>query len=48
MWINYIGEIAMGLFIFLLAIHFGVHFYFKAQKRKLRQKKKLKKAKEVA
>lgn len=30
MWIHYIGEIAMALFILLIALHFAVHFIFKA------------------
>lgn len=36
MWIHHIGEIAMGFFILLIALHFSVHFIFKA----LRMKKK--------
>jgi hypothetical protein len=34
MWINHIGEIAMGFFVLLILIHFGLHFLFKYQKRK--------------
>jgi len=34
MWIHYIGEIAMGFFVLLIAIHFALHFIFKAQKAK--------------
>jgi len=34
MWINHIGEIAIGFFIFLILIHFGLHFLFKYQKNK--------------
>ena len=34
MWINYIGEIAVGFFVLLIAIHFSLHFIFKAQRRK--------------
>jgi uncharacterized SAM-binding protein YcdF (DUF218 family) len=30
MWIHHIGEIAMGFFILLIALHFAVHFIFKA------------------
>lgn len=32
MWIHHIGEIAIGLFILLIALHFAVHFIFKAQR----------------
>jgi len=32
MWINYIGEIAMGFFVLLIVIHFALHFIFKAQR----------------
>lgn len=32
MWINHIGEIAMGFFILLLVVHFGLHFLFKAKR----------------
>jgi len=32
MWINYIGEIAMGFFVLLIVIHFALHFVFKAQR----------------
>jgi len=39
MWINYIGEIAIGFFIFLIAVHFTLHFVFKAQRVK-RDKKR--------
>ena len=34
MWIHYIGEIAIGFFVLLIAIHFGLHFLFKYQKKK--------------
>jgi len=34
MWIEHIGEIAIGFFGFLILIHFGLHFLFKYQKRK--------------
>lgn len=30
MWIHYIGEIAIGFFVLIIAIHFAVHFVFKA------------------
>lgn len=33
MWINHIGEIAIGFFVLLILIHFGLHFLFKYQKR---------------
>ena len=39
MWINYIGEIAIGFFVFLIAVHFALHFIFKAQRIK-RDKKR--------
>ncbi|MEA3404184.1 MAG: hypothetical protein U9R28_00400 [Pseudomonadota bacterium] len=32
MWINHIGEIAMGFFVLLIVIHFALHFVFKAQR----------------
>ncbi|MEA1989404.1 MAG: hypothetical protein U9N57_09415 [Pseudomonadota bacterium] len=32
MWINHIGEIAMVFFVLLIAIHFALHFVFKAQR----------------
>ncbi len=32
MWINHIGEIAIGFFVLLIAAHFGLHFFFKAQR----------------
>ena len=32
MWIHHIGEIAIGFFVLLIAIHFGLHFIFKAQR----------------
>ena len=38
MWIHHIGEIAIGFFIGLLALHFGVHFIFKLQRRKNKKK----------
>lgn len=34
MWINHIGEIAIGLFAVLIAAHLGLHFFFKWQKRR--------------
>lgn len=40
MWINHIGEIAIGFFVLLIALHFALHFAFKAQRVK---KEKLKK-----
>ncbi|VAW48852.1 hypothetical protein MNBD_GAMMA04-712 [hydrothermal vent metagenome] len=39
MWIEYIAEIGMGLFIFLIAIHFVPFFWSKAKCIK-RQKQK--------
>jgi len=39
MWIHHIGEIAMGFFVLLIAIHFGLHFLFKYQKKKKDQLK---------
>lgn len=33
MWIHHIGQIGIGLFIGLIGIHLGLHFYFKAKKR---------------
>jgi hypothetical protein len=38
MWIHHIGEIAIGFFIGLLALHFGVHFIFKLQRHKSKKK----------
>jgi hypothetical protein len=40
MWINHIGEIMMGVFILLIAVHFGLHFYFKSVKRKKAKQRK--------
>lgn len=40
MWINHIGEIMMGVFILLIAAHFGLHFYFKSVKRKKAKQQK--------
>ncbi len=34
MWIHHIGEIAIGAFVLLIAVHFGLHFMFKAQRAK--------------
>lgn len=34
MWIHHIGEIAIGFFVLLILIHFGLHFLFKYQKMK--------------
>lgn len=39
MWIHYIGEIAIGFFVLLLVLHFALHFLFKAQSVKKKQKK---------
>jgi heme/copper-type cytochrome/quinol oxidase subunit 2 len=39
MWIHHIGEIAMGFFIFLIVLHFSVHFIFKALRMKNTRKK---------
>ncbi|MCF6298413.1 MAG: hypothetical protein L3J01_00880 [Thiomicrorhabdus sp.] len=39
MWIEYIAEIGMGLFIFLIAVHFVPFFWEKAKcSRKQKQK----------
>ncbi|WP_172959689.1 hypothetical protein [Thiomicrorhabdus aquaedulcis] len=32
MWIEHIGTIAMGFFVFLIAVHFGLHLWFKWQR----------------
>jgi|UPI00037BF6FB hypothetical protein len=40
MWIHHIGEIAMGFFILLIALHFSVHFFFKAKARRMKNKNK--------
>lgn len=40
MWIEHIGTIGMIAAIVLIAAHFGVHFYFKWQKRKKQKKTK--------
>jgi len=40
MWINHIGEIAMGFFVLLIVIHFALHFVFKAQRIKRDKLKK--------
>ncbi len=37
MWIHHIGEIAMGIMIFLLVGHFGSSFYMKYRRRKKRE-----------
>ena len=34
MWIEHIGTIGMVAVVVLVAIHFGVHFYFKWKKRR--------------
>ncbi|WP_275115341.1 hypothetical protein [Thiomicrorhabdus sediminis] len=34
MWIDYLGEIAMLFFVLLIALHLGVHFWFKWQKKR--------------
>lgn len=34
MWIEHIGEIAMVAFVVLILAHFGLHLFFKMQKRK--------------
>lgn len=34
MWIEHIGTIGMVAVILLVAVHFGLHFYFKYQKNK--------------
>lgn len=39
MWIHHIGEIAMGFFVVLILIHFGLHFLFKYQKMKKNKQK---------
>lgn len=38
MWIHHIGEIAMGVVVFLLVGHFGSSFYMKYRRRKKRAK----------
>lgn len=38
MWVEYIGEIAIGFFVFLIAVHFALHFIFKVQKRRKKTK----------
>lgn len=38
MWIHHIGEIMIGVFGLLILVHFGLHFYFKAVKRKKEKK----------
>lgn len=37
MWIHYIGEIAIGVFVGLMVLHFGVTFYFKWLKKRQTQ-----------
>lgn len=37
MWIHHIGEIAIGFFVVLIALHFGVSFYFKWLKKRQKQ-----------
>lgn len=32
MWIEHIGTIAMGFFVLLIAVHFGLHLWFKWQR----------------
>jgi heme/copper-type cytochrome/quinol oxidase subunit 2 len=39
MWVHHIGEIAMGLMVFLLVGHFGASFYMKYRRRKRNQEK---------
>jgi len=39
MWINHIGEIAIGFFIILILAHFGLHFLFKHHKNKKKSAK---------
>ena len=48
MWINHIGEIAMGFFVLLIAIHFALHFVFKAQKIRRDKLKKTSKTSETS
>ena len=38
MWIHHIGEIAIGFFILLIALHFAAHFIFKTQRKNKDQK----------
>ena len=40
MWVNHIGEIAIGAFVFLICAHFALHLFFKMQKRKQNRKPK--------
>ncbi len=37
MWIEHIGELAIGFFILLIIAHFGLHFFFKYKKKKMDQ-----------
>jgi len=37
MWIEHIGEIMIGVFVILIAAHFGLHFWMKYQKRKMQK-----------
>lgn len=39
MWIEHLGPIMMGAFVVLIAAHFGLHVYFKYQKRRQSQKR---------
>lgn len=40
MWIEHIGTIGMVAVVVLIASHFGLHLFFKAQKRKKKNTKK--------
>lgn len=40
MWIEHIGTIGMVAVVVLVAAHFGLHFYFKYQKKKKAQQEK--------
>lgn len=41
---EYLNEIMFGVFILLIAAHFGLHFYFKAARKKLEKQRAAKKA----
>lgn len=41
---DFIKVIGIGVLVFLLATHFGLHFYFKIQKKKKRALKKQQRA----
>jgi hypothetical protein len=39
MWIEHLGEIAIGVFVGLIAVHFGLHLLFKHQKNRRKAQK---------